>query len=1274
MAQDLNTFYKIYLKYLSIFKSKIKAQYIDKLFSDDIEKRIELKSKHTISGGEPEQLTEDIIREMLRECEINPLEISRSIRIKGKDYSKLLTKIENTKKKTLATKIRKPDFLLESSDPDTHNMLFEIEHLNKPLDKTGDGEGLEQAMNWFNIDRGLINECDAIVTNFIDWWRIKYNFEKRDFDIRQFEPQVMLEIIKNMKLGRGRKYIPEEQEQDKREITTQFYNKFQDRLKKLLGTPSKMEIDIKIMNFEKPLEMPQKEFESLQINYYRKVFTRLLFIKIIVSWKRLRVDPISGGVLEVSKRYWPFELKNLFFEVFNKKKEKRSKDIMKIFKDLPYLNGGLFRPNGIEIDNVGNLTDVYLNAEAIEDIWNFFKGFKFVQKTLGKDYRTPHSSNTIRPEILGYILERTIGDERKKTGTYYTPEEITYYISKNTIVPFVVQKINAKFPEMLPIKMYEDIENLANKQEVYFYILTELLPDIKICDPACGSGAFLEKAANILMYLYDKAYIGCGRLFKYQLKKGDTPDSQMPFPDKLSLKKHILQNNLYGVDININAIEICELRLWLWALKLPESISETTKYFDLPALPNIEYNIRVGNSLIGHYKTERLSELGTSKFHRIDEKYLSKEGSTIIDILNKKQDLISCYYQKDENIEESKKKQIREEINSIVSRIKDLLNDLLLRDFQNQKIVVPVEPIIAKDYVTKQNYKKSLHDSIRKINIENEVIYFKINFRVPLEKKIEEVQEVKGLNCSTNKLKQITSIYSTSAIDFKYYSEYGEHTLSKFILRLVRDWNEVDNIEFRKLMSKKDINLINPFHWVMEFFEIFNNQSVQNKGFDIIIGNPPFIRIEKIEKLEKNLYKNIYQLAEKRFDLFILFYELCKSLLKDTGFLCLVSSNKFIKSQTAENMRKFIKSNFSIREILNFNNYNAFPGVAIKTLLLFLVKTKKQVTFPYISINDDHFKLTSSIMHLIENHKTTEKMLDSFSIYQIEGANLGPINWEFSPKFVQNLVEKIESNDIIKLEDLIQSNRQGVVTSANKVFIVGKDVIEAYQIEPEFVYKIVKGKEIRRWRKISWNDKYLIYPYLYDAETKTRKKIKLSESKTKNITKYLLEKKVQLKDRYCVKSGNKKWFELHDPVSPSYFLSKKIMFPDISLEPSFSIDLVGDLFSLDTNYSIILKDENHLFFLLAILNSYVLEIYIKYKFQTLAKERRFKTFLVNDLPIINPMNIETTVFNDITNLSKNLFNTYNKRKENELNLMIRNLYGLNQEEYSYILKDLISKS
>jgi len=136
-------------------------------------------------------------------------------------------------------------------------------------------------------------------------------------------------------------------------------------------------------------------------------------------------------------------------------------------------------------------------------------------------------------------------------------------------------------------------------------------------------------------------------------------------------------------------------------------------------------------------------------------------------------------------------------------------------------------------------------------------------------------------------------------------------------------------------------------------------------------------------------------------------------------------------------------------------------------------------------------------------------------------------------------LKKLKSSNSIKLEDLIKSNRQGVVTAANDVFIVGEDKIKEFQIEPEFIYKIVKGEEIRRWRKISWDDNYLIYPYKYDPESKTRNKIRINENADMNIVKYLERNRKKLIKRYCVKSGNKDWFELHDPVSPEYLLGNE---------------------------------------------------------------------------------------------------------------------------------------
>lgn len=109
---------------------------------------------------------------------------------------------------------------------------------------------------------------------------------------------------------------------------------------------------------------------------------------------------------------------------------------------------------------------------------------------------------------------------------------------------------------------------------------------------------------------------------------------------------------------------------------------------------------------------------------------------------------------------------------------------------------------------------------------------------------------------------------------------------------------------------------------------------------------------------------------------------------------------------------------------------------------------------------------------------------------------------------------------------------------------------------------------------------------------------------------------------------------------------------------------------MDTNYSIIPKNEDHLFYLLAILNSFILEIYYKYKFQTLSEEYRFKTFLVNEIPIMNPERIDKEIFNKIITISKNLYQNYEFTLENELNSLIKEVYQIDNREYSYILADL----
>ncbi len=1026
MTEQAKTFREIYIKYRDKFKTEIKGEFIDILFSEDISKRKELITKHTVANIEPEPLTEDIIIAMFGECGIDPLDIKRQKVLDG--VNDIFERVR-----------KKPDFYILNADPNKKGILFEIEHLNKGLEKEGDGEGIDQALEWYKLDPSFAFEYDSIITNFHEWFFLTYNREKRKYEVIPKKPWEVLEDLTNIKFGRGREYLLELEEQ-KRDITNQFYNKFQERLKKLLGKTSTVRVDIRVLNFKKSEDQTTEEYENDLISFYRIIFSRLLFIKILISWKMLEIDPLSL-ILKKEMIYWNTEIRALFFDIFNKKPKNRPKYVPEEFKILPYLNGGLFRPSGIEVDNDGNLRDVHLNPEAIKDIWDFLKKFKFIREENGIDIE---DHNTINPEILGYIFERSIGDERKKTGSFYTPEELTDYMTENTIFPYIIGNINKKFSDILPIKRISDIDFLLNKAEIYNYILNELIQDIKICDPACGSGAFLKKAADKLLFLYKKCYRGCGRELPFKVKDDIQKDSQMPFADIYSIKKHIIQNNIYGVDINKSAIEICELRLWLWIVKPPEELIGSKEYLEIPSLPNIEYNIRCGNSLIGYCEIERLSEIGSDKFHRIDDKFLSKKGSAIIDILHQKQELISCYYQKDEKIEESKKNEIRNAINTIVDDFKEQLNSLLKNDFQSLKLIVPLGPIYISEYINDKNFRKKFQDVLRELNINNELTYFKVNFKTPVDIDYEAIRSVKGLTCSVNKLtNKVSSIYPTSSFKIKYHSEYGESPFSKFLLKQVSDWSQVDNIELKKQVGIKDILLIDPFYWVMEFPTIFNNASKNNKGFDIIIGNPPFIRADTEDEfflLQRNILIQLpeYETLWEKWDIFVAFIERSvKKLLKENGKFNFVVSDAICTVKYSEKIREWLQTTYKIPLLDYFEGYDVFKGVGINPILLFinknnnLTETRKIIhTNNFLNITKDYM-INQSIDYLWK--KEIPEILKFKLGKRIE--NLGNICY-ISYGIAPNADEQIAKGEFVK-GDLLSNTPSKI---HKKKYIEGKDI------------------------------------------------------------------------------------------------------------------------------------------------------------------------------------------------------------------------------------------
>jgi len=276
----------------------------------------------------------------------------------------------------------------------------------------------------------------------------------------------------------------------------------------------------------------------------------------------------------------------LFFEVFAKKPFDRSQEIKNTFKNTPYLNGGLFEKSKLEEEN----PLIYLDGNFLRDlINNFFEIYNFTV-----DENTLYDQEvSIDPEMLGKVFENTLAEnERGKKGTFYTPREIVNFMVRDSLQQFLINETDINSETLKDFIFNENINSFSLSE---IRIIDNKLEDIKVLDPAVGSGAFPVEMLNVLVSLRKKLDVKVGTNV-----------------NEIDLKKKFIRKNLYGVDIDSGAIEIAKLRLWLSLIVDYERID-----IEPEPLPNLDFQFRLGNSL-----QERIAG-----FEIIPEKYLRKKTS-----------------------------------------------------------------------------------------------------------------------------------------------------------------------------------------------------------------------------------------------------------------------------------------------------------------------------------------------------------------------------------------------------------------------------------------------------------------------------------------------------------------------------------------------------------------------------------------------------------------------------------------------------------------------
>jgi type I restriction-modification system DNA methylase subunit len=281
-------------------------------------------------------------------------------------------------------------------------------------------------------------------------------------------------------------------------------------------------------------------------------------------------------------------LQTLFFQAFAKPEYQRDATVTALVGKVKYLNGGLFLQHPLE--NI--YQNICIDDQAFENILDLFSRYSW-----NLDDTPGGSDDEINPDVLGYIFEKYIN--QKAFGAYYTRPEITEYLCDRTINKWIVERSNQLYPRKQFASISELLINLDSP--LCQLLIEDILPQLSILDPACGSGAFLVAAMKTLIAIYS-AVIGTIEL------RGDSKLKQWLTEVRKShpslgyyIKKRIISDNLYGVDIMEEATEIAKLRLFLALVAAAQSVTE------LEPLPNIDFNIMSGNSLIGLIRVDEKS-------------------------------------------------------------------------------------------------------------------------------------------------------------------------------------------------------------------------------------------------------------------------------------------------------------------------------------------------------------------------------------------------------------------------------------------------------------------------------------------------------------------------------------------------------------------------------------------------------------------------------------------------------------------------------------------
>lgn len=884
--------------------------------------------------------------------------------------------------------------------------------------------------------------------------------------------------------------------------------KIRDYIKKMMGR-------ITFLHF-----LQRKGWMCGDLNYMQNLFNRSKYQN---DYLDSVLEPLSFGILNTK----PDEREALFEDYG------WDKSLLKEWKDIPYLNGGLFERD--EDDE----PESKFPAEYFKRLFQFFSEYNFTI-----DENDPNDAEVgVDPEMLGKIFENLLEDNKDK-GAFYTPKEIVRYMCQESLIAYLDTNTSIASEKIRKFVLSPE-DGILDIPETKKAKLLTALEEVKICDPAIGSGAFPMGLLNELLHCRE---VLSGEHY-----------------DRVKIKKDIIRNNIYGVDIEKGAIDIARLRFWLSIVVDEETPSP---------LPNLDYKIMQGNSLIESFKGVDLSKLTYEKESKKDNgEYSLFDDET--NLLQKKVSrLLSAYYS---CYDHNKKVELQQQIS-------DTINKQLEAQAYNQTVLA----------------------------------------------------ELKTINLAEN---------------------------NKFFL------------------------------WHTWFSDVFNRKDGKN-GFDIVIGNPPYIGSKGNEDIFHEVLSSPLgvKYAERWMDYFYYFFHQGLELLCDNATICLITTNYYYTATGGSKLRKHISNN-TVELIVDFGDMKLFESaLGQHNAITMIRKGRYNKEAQIIKIVSKGYKSNEELIKIFYQDHTDAVYYKVPQDQLFSGTDKQIVLIGHNTPSSLDIINKIRDKalplshyayvtmGVVTLSDTVSNKhlREYDLPFAKKgdgIYVLTEDEVTKLKLDREselYMKDFYKNSDIKKYYTPHNTTKKLIY--VKDSG----KPIKLPTPLMQHFEKFkplIIGLKENFLKNEIAASVVTKWFKngnyfvLFTPKKEEYFTAEKIIAPYRALSNVFSYS-DGEFFASKDVAYIIPFNSIDVKYILGILNSKLMLYWLNLMGKKKGNILELYAKPLNDIPIKEASaNIKKQLIdlvNIILDLKKESLDAYTLDLERRIDRIVYDIYDLTEAEIKLI--------